>query len=161
MGGNSNIFHDDILIDISMPDIYCLLVDIGRRQKKWHPTIFEFEGDCHLQGLWKTDVWWFVIHVNIFRGFEEWPFDEIIRRFFIGLKMFFWSESWYFHVEGDEYFCVVSCGFIKFYISCCFKLWFFWCNLSAYFISGAHFLKSFIKRCFKVIECLIVGIYFW
>ena len=62
-----------------------LFVDKYFQKAEWmayHP--FKFEGKCHLKRLWNTDVWWIVMHVDIFRWFEEWPFDYINGRLFIG-----------------------------------------------------------------------------
>ena len=40
VGGERNICCDILLWDICILAIYCLLVNIYRRQKVWHPTIF-------------------------------------------------------------------------------------------------------------------------
>ena len=40
-----------------MLDSFFLLSEIGRRQNKWHPTIFEVEEGCRLLGSWVIVVW--------------------------------------------------------------------------------------------------------
>ena len=42
----------------------CLFIDISRRQKEWHPAIFEFEEGCRVLGSWMRDLWWIVMHGN-------------------------------------------------------------------------------------------------
>ena len=120
---------------------------------------------CCLRGSWKIGASWIVIHMKIFKWLEEWPFDDISIRVFIGTRRFVWSESWEFYVEGAGCFCGIvfdfSFEFIKYHINCCFKFCFFCFNLGAEFISITNFIKKFAIGCCKRRECILLGIYFW
>ena len=117
------------------PAISCLLIGIIRRSNGWYPTIFEVEGEYHLQGSRKTDFWWTVMHVNIFRviwGVEIW-WDQhmlvhIIKKVFLKWYMiascqrsrkFLHDQLWFYQASFQllflvltfllQYFCLLYC----------------------------------------------------
>ena len=66
-GIKMKIYHNMLLWDIFIMARSFLLIGIVRRRNEWHPTIFEVEGECWLQGPLSKNVWWIVIHVNIYQ----------------------------------------------------------------------------------------------
>ena len=81
VGGQKNIDNNLMLWDISMPTISSLWMEIGRRRNKWHPTVFEVEGECNLQGSWNSYVWSIMMHVNICQviwGVEIWWDQQMV-----------------------------------------------------------------------------------
>ena len=57
VGLQRKIDHNLLLLEIFIPANSCLLMCIYRRQNKYHPTIFEGEGEFHLEGSQKIGVW--------------------------------------------------------------------------------------------------------
>ena len=69
VGEQMLIYHYMLMWVICMLGSSCILEVIYIRRIEWHPTTFEVEVECCLEGSGEKTIWWIVMYVNIFRVF--------------------------------------------------------------------------------------------
>ena len=133
-----------------MIDSYFLLRQIGRRQNKWYPTIFELEEVCSLLESWVIDIWQTVKHVN--ENLVTWEVSIDWYHIKVGWKKndSFWILRKQFIIDASRCisFDIINIGVeFAFSISSFFSLVFqiYWCWQCSVCQGGFHTLILLTK----------------